>query len=557
MSTRFGSSAVADLPLRLALSAILAGAHVAVAQDVRGVVLDSASRQPLAGASVVLLDAGGRAVGRLATSPNGSFTLRSAVSATRVRVLRLGFRPRELELVSASAGRFEILMAALPTLLEPQRIVAQSKCPRRSDYAASFALWEQAKAGLLAAVIARDALPATMTNLTFKRRVEGNSERVLSQSVRMHQGNAQRSFQAVHTAAEFARLGFVRASEDGDLYLSPDADVLLDDEFMRNYCLSITPGERVRPNEIGLSFQPVARARDHVDIGGTVWIDTAARVLRRIEFKYLGLDSETDRFHPGGQLTFADVRDGIPQIQRWTLRTIEEKGPVVESVVRTNPGGPVDRRRYNVHESGGELARASWSDGIAWRAPLGKLRLHATTVNGALAKGFGLSLDDTDYRASADSAGLLEISDLLPGPYRVSVLDPALAAIDLSIPTTLSFVAARDSVIETNAVFPTAVELIEKACKKDGLWTPNSYLLIVRVVTPEGRPVEGARWSLSVGRSHGTTGSNGVFQYCFGLDVGKVVEINVSRNGELPTTVTRTLAERVTAVRLELPARPK
>ena len=548
---------MADLPARLALCAILAATHAAVAQDVRGVVLDSASRQPLAGASVVLFDATGRTVGRLATSQNGSFTLRSSVPAAHARVLRLGFRPREFDVVAATTARLEILMAALPTLLEPQRVVEQSKCPRRSDYAASFALWEQAKAGLLAAVIARDALPATMTNLTFKRRVDGNSDRVLSQSVRVHQGNAQRSFQAVHTAAEFARLGFVRTTDESEVYLSPDADVLLDDEFMRSYCLALTRGDALRPSEIGLSFHPAVRSRGHVDISGTVWIDTSARVLRRIEFKYVGLASETDRFHPGGQLVFADVRDGVPQIQQWTLRTVEEKGPFVESVVRTNPAGPVDSRRYNVHESGGELARASWNDGVAWRAPLGTLRVRATTANGKPAAGFGLSLDDTDYRATADSTGLLEISELFPGPYRASVTDPALAAIDLRIPTALSFVAVRDSVVEMSAVFPTAVELIEKACKKDGLWTPGSFALAVRVVGPNGEPVDGARWSVSVGRSQGVTGSNGIFQYCFGLEVGKVVQISVSRNGERPTTVTRTLTEKVTAVRLELSARPK
>jgi hypothetical protein len=548
---------VADVSVRFALCGILTAASTAAAQEVRGVVLDSASRQPIGGAVVVLLDANLRDVGRLVASSAGTFTLRSSIPATRLRVLRLGFRPREVALpTSSNAPRFEILMTALPTLLEPQRVVEQSKCPRRADYAASFALWEQAKAGLLAAVTAREALPATMTNLTYKRRVEGSSQRVLAQNVRIHQGNAQRSFQAVHTAAEFARLGFVRTTEQGDLYLSPDAEVLLDDEFMRSYCLSLTSPDAAHPRELGLSFAPATRAR-HVDISGTVWIDTAARALRRIEFKYVGLESETDRFHPGGQLLFAEVRDGVPQIQRWNLRTVEEKGPFVDAVVRANPGGPVDARRYSVHESGGELARASWSDGVAWHAPLGALRLHVTTENGTPAGGFTLSLDDTDYRAMADSSGALEISDLLPGPYQASVSDPALAAIELPIPTSFRFVASRDSVIETSLVVPTAAELVEKACKKEGLWTPGSYLLVARVVTPDGKPVQGARWSVSVGRSKGVTGSNGIFQYCFGLDVGKLVQIQVSRDGEVPTTVTRTLSEKLTALRLEIPARPE
>src|ERR1044071_2071823 len=136
-------------------------------------------------------------------------------------------------------------------------------------------------------------------------------------------------------------------------------------------------------------------------------------------------------------------------------------------------------------------------------------------------------------------------------------MDPAVAAIDLPMATSFHFVASRDSVIETSFVVPTAAELVEKACKKDGLWTLGSYLLVVSVVTPDGKPVEGARWSVSVGRSKGFTGSNGIFQYCFNLDVGKLVQIRVSRDGELPTTVTRTLADRLTAVRLEVPARPR
>jgi hypothetical protein len=544
--------------LRLAFGTLLVAPSLASAQEVRGVVIDSASRQPIPGAVIVLLDANRRDVGRRASSQNGTFTIARPSMATRVRVLRIGFRPRELDLPPvATSSPLEIVMAALTTLLETERVIESEKCPRRSDSRASLALWEQAKAGLLAAIVARDALPATMTNLTYQRSMEGNSDRIGAQRVKIHRGHAQRAFSAVHTAAEFARLGFVRDAGEGDIYWSPDAEVLLDDDFMKSYCLSLTSPDASRAKELGLSFRPLARTRGHVDIAGTVWIDTAARALRRIEFRYLGLDPDTDRFHPGGDLSFQEVRDGVPQIQRWSLRTVGEKNSSAGQVVTTKGGGASEPHRFEVRETGGELARATWTDGTAWAAPLGSLRIRATTKNGEPARGASVALDDTDYRATADSNGVLEIHDLLPGPYQASIIDPSLAALDLGIPTAFRFMAKRDSVVETTIVVPTAAALVETACRQDALWTPGSYLLIVRVVTPDGKPVEGAKWQVSVGRSTGVTGSNGLFQYCFGLDLGTVVQIRVSRDGELPTVVTRTLTQKVTSVRFELPARPK
>src|ERR1035438_5019645 len=42
-------------------------------------------------------------------------------------------------------------------MLAAVRIQEKSGCPRRSDDAATFGLWEQARAGLLATVVAREA----------------------------------------------------------------------------------------------------------------------------------------------------------------------------------------------------------------------------------------------------------------------------------------------------------------------------------------------------------------------------------------------------------------
>jgi len=515
------------------------------AQTLRGVVVDSASRQPIPGAVVTLFTADRRELGRVITSASGRFSLASP-GVVAARVVRLGFRPREVDVSTSANQPIEVALSPVSQLLAPVRVDDDSPCPRHPDNLAAIGLWAQAQSGLLAAVVARQTLPATMMNLSFKRLIEGNSDRFQDQEVRIHQGTAASSFRATPSVSELERTGFVKNTADGDLFFGPDAELLLDDAFMRNYCLSLAPADKARASAVGVNFARARRMRDRVDISGTIWIDTAHRTLDRITFRYDGLDPEIDRFRTGGELVFHDIRPGTPQIQRWSIRTVAERTPSM--------GGPAARlRHFEVHEDGGELARAEWTDGTLWRAPLGRARIRATTSRGEKAIGVVLSLVGTDYVATTDSTGTAEFADLLPGPYHVVVIDTALAIVGATGETHTRFVAARDSIREVSSIVPSAAEQVEAACRRDALWTPGSYALVVQVANSDATPVAGARWSLSVGRTTGVTGSNGVFQYCFGLDLGTTVQIHVSRNGEAPTTVTRTLSRKLTAVRLEVP----
>jgi len=515
------------------------------AQATRGVVLDSASHQPIPGAVVTFLDVSRHTLARTITSQAGTFAFALPL-ATRVRVVRLGFHPREIDLTTASTSKsLEIVMSALSQLLEPIRVDDDSPCPRRSDSHAAIALWEQAKSGLLATVVARQELPAMMTNLTYTRPIEGNSDRYREQEVRIHKGNAASSFRAKPSISEFEQTGFVRRGPDGDLFFGPDAETLLNDAFMRNYCLSLAALDKERPALAGVSFVPARRNRERVDISGAIWIDTVHRTLDRIEFRYIGLDPESDAYRPGGELIFQEVRPGVPQIERWFLRTVVDR----TNPVRTTSGGP---KRFEVRESGGELARANWNDGTSWKAPLGGARVHATTKSGGPLVRATLGLSGTDYVATTDSTGTAQFIDLLPGPYRVTAIDSMMAMLGIHGQTDARFVAARDSISELSIIVPSPSEAVDAACRQNGLWTAGSYALLVQVVNATGSPVAGARWSLSVGRTTGVTGSNGVFQYCFDLEPGKIVGISVSRGGELPTTVTRTMTSRLTSVRIVL-----
>src|SRR4051794_36916960 len=75
---------------------LAASARGASAQALRGIVRDDASGLVVPGAVVSLLDSANRVAGRTITDAQGryAFSLRSAVRT--VRVVRIGFRPRDL-----------------------------------------------------------------------------------------------------------------------------------------------------------------------------------------------------------------------------------------------------------------------------------------------------------------------------------------------------------------------------------------------------------------------------------------------------------------------------
>jgi hypothetical protein len=71
------------------------------------------------------------------------------------------------------------------------------------------------------------------------------------------------------------------------MYHAPDADVLLDENFPRGYCFALAPRERDRATQVGLAFAPMQRNRRITSVDGTLWIDTAARRLVDLEYRYL------------------------------------------------------------------------------------------------------------------------------------------------------------------------------------------------------------------------------------------------------------------------------
>jgi hypothetical protein len=450
------------------------------AQEVRGTVRDSTSGQPVSSAVIALYDANGVAVGRNVSNERGLYRIQVSAPAVRAHVVRLGYRPRDIAL-RAGLSVLDVVLARNLTMLEAVLVRASPKCPQRENGAAALALFEQARAGLLSTIVAREANPATIRLLSFMRTMDGSSDRIERMTVRVDSADRMAtSFKAEKSGEEFVNSGFTREDGGGRIYSGPDADVLLDDGFAAGYCFRLADSERARPTQVGLGFFPADSKRGRTDIEGTLWVDTLTRSLRDIEFKYVGLPGNSHGVDPGGHIFFREMPNGVVLIDRWTLRI---------AATRMRNGS----MHGFAYESGGEVARASWADGTHWEAELGSITLHLRQADGHPAKGAIVFLDSTEYIGVADTAGDVTIRELLAGPYKVVFLDTTLAPTPIRIASTLTFEAHRGLVDEKTLQVPTEDDFLQVPCRAD---KASQWHRIVALNDIDGSPASAAKWEV-------------------------------------------------------------
>ncbi len=505
--------------------------------EVRGTVLDSASSAPVPAAVVLLLDAGGTTLLRTLTNDRGQYRLLRPAEATQLRVVRLGFEPQTLPLTRARGrpeGGYEldVRVSPLARTLQTVDVSAASGCARRDDQASAFRLLDEARAGLLASVVAREKDPPKLLVLRFERQLDGDGIETVRQTVRVDSSEqATASFAAVQSAADFVVTGF-RGGRPGDYtFFSPDAGILLDERFQAGYCFSVAKADTARPHQVGLRFTPASRKSGRVDIDGTLWIDTAARALGEITFKYVGLDQLAEGLGAGGRIGFKSLPNGVPFIDRWQLRLVDAPA---ENPADTRPGPA-----FVVRETGGELAEARWPDGRVWTAPLGSVHITAVGAGNRPAADVLLRLAGTEYQATTNANGRATITNLLPGPYRIVVDDPYVRPIGMTIPTGKSITAVRGSALLARVEINGPLVLAQTACKRTDSPKKDESWLLGRVHDATGTPAADMRWQLfeaDEGRwkprtDVGMTGSDGVIAICKGLERGRTVELAVWRAG--------------------------
>ena len=552
-------------PLALVGLGLGLGAAPVEAQDLRGIVRDSATRAAIPGAVVTLLDSAGSVGGRITTDAQGQFRATLSGNAARtIRVVRLGFRPREARLPAPHDGvvRADLVMTAIPMAMQTVRVAAGPACPRRADRSLALSILEQARAGLLATVVARADKPARMTRLRATRFMDGFSDRIVHQRVRLDSTEASSSFGAALSVDDFLRYGFAADTAGLLRYYGPDAEVLLDDRFAASYCFHVAPPDPARANQVGLAFRPPERREGRIDVDGTLWIDTVARALVDIQYRYLGTDPRAEAFRPGGRIGFRTMPNGVVVIDRWTIRMVgAATSTASDAAVLAN------RSFYGIEVSG-ELASATWADGVTWMGPLGTLRLKVVKPDGKPAAGAVVRLADTDYEATADSAGNVGITHLVPGPYSAATVDPELAALGIPLDSPLEFTAARGWTIITRLTALELSDYVGDRCKSDiESWLAAAAKerpawLFGRVVADDGSAVAGAKWTLRSPTlpperplaADREVEPDGTFHYCR-LRLGDRVMIDVRARGMADARISVTVAKQPTVVTVKMQSR--
>ena len=404
-------------------------ASPAYAQRGAGVIHDIGSDAPLAGAVVTTLDSIRQPIGRVLTDAAGRYSIELPPSARQLRVVRLGYQPRIVALPRQRDALFalDISMTKVATLLSTIVVNDERLCSSDRDRAGALSLWEQARAGLLTAVVAREALPAQVTIMTYVRVLEP-SGLVVRQTQEIRSGTSTRPFRA-EPPAVLAQHGYVANSADSQSFHAPDADVLLDESFAATHCFSVRNADAEHPGAIGLAFEPVPGRDTLIDVNGTLWLESGIPALRTLEFFYTDRAGALKRLNAGGILRFRTMENGVAFIDDWALRlpildTVIDKAAIRAGRVFTLPG----RKLIQTSETGGVVLDATWPDGLAWQTPLEALtggvmeRESTTPYVGAL-----VVLEATHDTLGTDSLGRFSRFPILSGRYVVRATDTTLS----------------------------------------------------------------------------------------------------------------------------------
>jgi hypothetical protein len=524
----------------------------AQAQRVRGTLTDSSTREPVTGAVVSVLDSAGNFLSRTIADDKGHFAAARLRGARTLHVVRIGYQPVDKLIVDGDSTidlRLMPIASRLATLTASEGRV----CPCKPGASEALELWEQARDGLLASVVARESNPPRLRIRTFWRTRDPVRKQIESDSSRTKELVADRSYVAARPAWAFEAEGYMREHLGGERdYFAPDEAVLLDQSFAATHCMRLVGADASHPEQIGIGFEPAdIRERDTVvDLVGTLWLDRQKPSLRSFEFEYTNLESRARG--SGGMLTFATMPNGVPMIVRWNIHSaILAIDADNSNGARRNP--PPRSLRSNVRvlgyqETGGETGYAIWPDGTHWNLGLSRILGVVTDQGGTRVPGIRVWFNGGRDTVVSDAEGEFDFKYQFPGMYVLVASDSLLAgqSIARSIPTRVFLTESRD--LPVHIVLHPRSEILPLVCPKSS-YKPGSGVVFAKLVNADGSAADHARVEvetrarLVVGdtiaprdtldqpiRRMGETGDDGRFVVC-GAGLDRPLRVRGIKNG--------------------------
>ncbi len=418
----------------------------AAAQVLSGVITSDVDGSPLQGAVVELLDTSGDEVAARLTGPDGTFSFRgTAPGRYGFRVGLLGYRTITTAPFELAPGQNLHRRVAIP--LEPIRL-DEIRASREGRCGGNFAgtdlvrLWEEARKGLMAVILTESSPLVSFRTAIYDRDLDPDWGGVLREQVRTRRTWGNDPFRSA-PAAELLARGFVRG-EAGDTvtYYGPDAQLLLSEPFLQQYCFGIT---RRRGGEVGLTFEPEARLRHTAQIEGTLWLDGETAGLERLEFTHTR--SPVREFESGGWAVYERLPTGAWIIREWRLRMPR---PAIIDGLPTS-------RLASIHETAGEVVEVLGLDrAMRLENPPGAVRGRvAAEGTGEPLGNVLVYLEGTDHADTTDIDGRYRMADIRPGRYRVSWAHHQLrTASGPPPPQPLEVVSGRDAVVDFEVPLP-------------------------------------------------------------------------------------------------------
>ncbi len=482
------------------------GAHPCEAQIVQGQLLDAETGEPVEGALILLLDQAGEEAGGYLTNDVGRFIIQAPAPGTyTLRAERIGY-----ETVSSDpfqlrqAERFGIRLEAGKKAIELEgiRVEGSQRCLVRPGEGLLVAsIWEEARKALTVQDWTEREGSFRFQMVRYERELDEPDGTIRSETRETSSGVSRSPIRSL-PADDLLTGGFIRPSTGGGYdFFGPDASVLLSDLFLDTHCFRLR-SDRDRPDEIGLSFEPVVRGR-LPDIAGTLWLESETARLRVLEYGYTWSPWPEAYGVARGQVDFESLPTGAWFIRKWWIRM-----PIMGVDFSRPATGAASRVRViGIKEVGGEITQFSSLDRtvVSRELPRGALEGQVwDTPRQAPLPGATVFLSGTSYATETDREGRFVLDGLPEGTFSAVFTHPRLDSLGVfSRPTQVTISPGITTTvtlaIPTTGPDPGASCNVEELA--EGLW----FLVGFVRDADSGEPLQGATvlmdWSTFEGQT--------------------------------------------------------